>query len=157
MKIFYKKEEMEENMIIFHRIGWKELSYYHKNPPKISFPKGIDTYNKYKLHLLKIKKYNNDPIKILLNRLFKNNSELFTIIDADFPYFTSEYITHKILWFNPKKIKRWINNDFVEKILKTYFPNRKIYFFENKFNNRSITKIQHFHFFINNIPKNQVL
>jgi len=140
----FNNEIMEDNTIIKNKIGWKQLKQYHKNPPKIPFPKGITIYNKYKNHIKNI----NNIYNFLLNNLFKNN-DFFIIKNADFPYYVSDYIIHKILWFNPKFYKN-INIDylFVDKILKKY---KKYIVFQNIFNNRSIKNITHFHFFIFNI------
>ena len=94
------KYEVENENMINHKIGWKELKKFHKNPPKISLPKGIDNYNKYNLHLEMVKKTFGNINDYLFKKLFKSNN-FFTILDADFPYLVSEYIQHKIIWFNP--------------------------------------------------------
>ena len=149
--IMFQKNIMEPGMIIHHKIGWNELLKYNSNPPQISFPKGIIIYNKYKYHISKIK----NIYEYLINYLFFNNC-FFVIKNADFPYYVSEYIQHKILWFNPSffnNIK--INYQFFYKILNIKYK----YFivFENIFNNRSIKNIKHFHFFILSVNKYNVI
>tara|TARA_Y100000991_G_scaffold214976_1_gene204056 strand:+ start:169 stop:609 length:441 start_codon:yes stop_codon:yes gene_type:complete len=136
-----ENEIMEPNMVIFHKIGWKELSLYDNKPPIIPFPKGITIYNKYKKHLQKI----DNIFEYLLNKLFLNN-DFFVIQNADFPYYLSEYIIHKIIWFNPKYYSKNIDYDFVNKILKRKY--KKYIVFENKTQNRSVKSIIHYHFFI---------
>ena len=127
----FKNEIMEENTIIKKRIGWKEL----------------DLYNKYKLHI----ENNNNIHDYLINYLFKNN-DFFVIKNADFPYYISNYITHKILWFNNNFYKNInIDYNYVDLILKKYIKNKKYIVFKNIFNNQSIKNITHFHFFIINI------
>jgi hypothetical protein len=146
----FDNETMEKEMIIHHRIGWKELLHYNKNPPKISFPKGLKIYNKYKMHILKINKINNIH-QYLLEYLFKNN-DFYIIKNADFSYYVSEYIIHKILWFNPIYYDTInLNYEYVIKLLKNKFKNFIV--FENIQNNKSVKKIKHFHFFILKINK----
>lgn len=135
-----KFETMEPNMIIHHRIGWKELLFYNNNPPDVPFPKGITVYNKYKEHLKNI----NNIFDYLTNYLFKQD-DFFVIKNADFPYYVSEYITHKILWFNPKYYNN-VNYEFVNNILKRKYKNYIV--FENTTKNKSVKLIIHFHFFI---------
>ena len=144
IKILENNEKMEENMVIKKQIGWKQLEQYNNNPPKISFPKGLTVYNKYKIF--------RETIKIplfdyLMKRLFNNNTIFFKIITADFPYYVSEYITHKIIWFNPNYYNNInIDYNFVNKILKKKY--KKYIVFENNFENKSVKTIKHFHFFI---------
>lgn len=138
----FEKEIMEEGMIIHHIIGWKELLFYNKNPPAISLPKGLTVYNKYKNHVKNVL----DIYSYLINNFFSKN-EFYSIRDADFSYYVSEYVLHKIIWFNPKYYNNInIDYNFVNKILKKRFNNFVI--FENIQNNRSVKKIKHFHFFI---------
>lgn len=139
------ESRMEPGMIIKHRISWSELQKYIKNPPIVSFPKGIIVYNKYQDHINKI----GDIYQYLMKYLFDDNS-FYKIKNADFPYYVSEYVTHKIIWFNPnyyQNIK--FDYDFVFKILKQKY--KKFVVFENIFRNKSVKNICHFHFFILNV------
>jgi hypothetical protein len=139
----FKKEYMEEGMIIHHIIGWKELKFYNENPPIVSLPKGLTIFNKYNSHMKNI----NDIFLYLMNKLFLNN-DFFVIKNADFPYYVSEYIVHKIIWFNPKYyIDIPIDYDYIKKILKKKKINNYIVF-ENIQKNKSVKKIKHYHFFI---------
>lgn len=144
-------EKMEPNMIIHHRIGWKELLLYNNNPPDIPFPKGITIYNKYKEHLKNI----DNIFDFLINYLFKNN-DFFIIKNADYPYYVSEYIIHKILWFNPKYYNnKNINYKFVNKILKN--KHKSYIVFENITKNKSVKSIIHYHFFIVKCKVNDII
>ena len=70
---------------------------------------------------------------------------IYSIINADFPYYVSKYISHKILWFN------LIDYDYAIKIIKLKFSKNNLIIFQNNFENRSIKNIIHFHFFIKNL------
>lgn len=146
----FEKEIMEEDMIIHHRIGWKELLFYNKNSPLVSLPKGLTVYNKYKNHSKNI----NDIHSYLIKKFFNNNN-FYTIKDADFSYYVSEYIVHKIIWFNPIYFNNInIDYNYVKTILNNKFNNFIV--FENTQNNKSVKKIKHFHFFILKINKHNI-
>jgi hypothetical protein len=44
----FNYEQMENNMIIHHRISWKELQIYNYASPLVPFPKGISIFTQYK-------------------------------------------------------------------------------------------------------------
>lgn len=137
--------EMEEDVVINYRIGWKKLQKYHLNPPIISFPKGIEIYNQY----LNFRQNLSISLFEYLNNLLFSQNDLLVIRRADFPYFVSEYIIHMIIWINPIlnfSIDDRVITDYLK--LKGY---RNFILFENIMVNRSVPTIRHYHFFVNKI------
>ena len=100
----------------------------------------------YNLHLKISSQFSMDINKYILIKLFDINQS-YVIKKALFPYKLPNYIKHYCLWVNPIHERFWSYNS-CKYIAKTHFGNKVVHFFRNKYEDRSIKKITHYHIFV---------